>query len=40
LLCVKKKVIVEAKKVHIHNQMHNSTNKIKTAWEIIKDCTG
>src|SRR5215470_15366607 len=30
-----KKVIVEAKKMHIHNQIHNSTNKIKTAWEII-----
>jgi hypothetical protein len=33
-------VIVEAKKMHIHDQIHNSTNKIITAWEIIKNCTG
>jgi len=35
-----KKVIIEAKKMHIKNQIHNSTNTIKSTWEIIKDFMG
>jgi len=35
-----KQVIIEAKKMHIKNQIHNSTNIIKSTWDIIKDSMG
>jgi hypothetical protein len=37
---VLKRVIIEAKILYYNTQIETSTNKVKKAWEIIKDTTG